>query len=91
MKMLRSIIFSLVALLVLTGATWAAETPFYKGKTIRIIVGYSPGGGFDTFSRLLGRYLSQNVPGNPSVRVMNMPGAGSKSAANISKSAPPAD
>ena len=82
MKMFRSIILSVVALLVLAGATWAADAPFYKGKTIRIIVGYSPGGGFDTFSRLLGRHLGQHVPGNPTVLVMNMPGAGSKSAAN---------
>lgn len=82
MKMLRSLIIGMAALLMLAGMTWAADAPFYKGKTIRIVVGYSPGGGFDTFSRLLGRFLSANVPGNPSVIVVNMPGGGSVSAAN---------
>ena len=82
MKVFRSMVIGLAALLMLAGTTWAADAAFYKGKTIRIIVGYSPGGGFDTFSRLLGRYLSRHMPGNPSVLVMNMPGAGSKSAAN---------
>ena len=82
MKIMRSMIIGLAALLVLATGTWAADAPFYKGKTIRIVVGYSPGGGFDTFSRLLGRNLSAHVPGNPSVIVVNMPGAGSVAAAN---------
>ena len=82
MKTLRSMIIGIAALLMLAGATWAADAPFYEGKTIRIVVGYSPGGGFDTFSRLLGRFFSKNVPGNPSVIVVNMPGASSMAAAN---------
>lgn len=82
MKILRSMLMGLVALMVMAGGAWAADEPFYKGKTIRIVVGYSPGGGFDTFSRLVGRYLSAHIPGNPSVIVVNMPGAGSKAAAN---------
>ena len=82
MKMLRSMSIGIAAVLMLAGITWAADEPFYKGKTIRIVVGYSPGGGFDTFSRLLGRYLKAHVPGNPSVIVVNMPGASSMSAAN---------
>lgn len=82
MKTLRSMLMGLVALSLMAGGAWAADEPFYKGKTIRIVVGYSPGGGFDTFSRLVGRYLSAHIPGNPSVIVMNMPGAGSKAAAN---------
>ena len=82
MKMFRSMILGMAALLLAAGLAGAADAPFYKGKTIRIVVGYSPGGGFDTFSRLLGRYLSKNVPGNPSVIVVNMPGASSMSAAN---------
>ena len=82
MKMFRSMILGIVALFLAAGVAGAADAPFYKGKTIRIVVGYSPGGGFDTFSRLLGRFLSKNVPGNPSVIVVNMPGAGSVAAAN---------
>lgn len=82
MKNLRSMVICIVALLILAGSTWAADAPFYKGKTIRIVVGYSPGGGFDTFSRLVGRHLGSHLPGNPSVIVVNMPGAASMVAAN---------
>lgn len=82
MKTLRSTVMVMTALLMLAGIAWAADAPFYKGRTIRIIVGYSPGGGFDTFSRLLGRHLGAHTPGNPSVIVVNMPGAGSIAAAN---------
>lgn len=82
MKNLRSMIVCIAALLILAGSAWAADAPFYKGKTIRIVVGYSPGGGFDTFSRLVGRNLGAHLPGNPSVIVVNMPGAASMVAAN---------
>lgn len=60
----------------------SSSTPFFQGKMIRIIVGYAPGGGFDTFARLLARHLSDHVPGQPNVIVQNMPGAGSLVAAN---------
>jgi tripartite-type tricarboxylate transporter receptor subunit TctC len=59
----------------------AAEA-FYRGKTIRILVGYGPGGPFDTFSRVVARYLGQYVPGRPTVIVENKPGAASMLAAN---------
>ncbi len=59
-----------------------SEESFFKGKTIRIVVGYPPGGGFDTFSRILARNLPRYIPGNPNTIVMNMPGAGSMAAAN---------
>ena len=58
------------------------QEPFFKGKTIRIIVGLAPGGGYDTYSRLLARHLGRYVPGNPTVIVENMPGAASLIAAN---------
>lgn len=76
---------SLAAAIVLslTGITNAsAAAPFYEGKTIRIIVGYSAGGGFDLNARTIGRYLGKYIPGNPTVIVENMPGAGSLIAAN---------
>ncbi|HEY7715053.1 MAG TPA: hypothetical protein VIE90_11125 [Candidatus Binatia bacterium] len=60
----------------------AAEEDFYRGKVIRIIVGFSPGGGFDTFARTVARHMGKYVPGNPSVVVENMTGAGSLIAAN---------
>jgi tripartite-type tricarboxylate transporter receptor subunit TctC len=59
----------------------AAEN-FYRGKVIRILVGFSPGGGFDTFARTVARYMGKYVPGNPTVIVENMTGAGSLIAAN---------
>ena len=59
-----------------------AAAPFYEGKTIRIIVGFSAGGGFDTYSRLIARHLSRHIPGGPAVVVENMPGAASLVSAN---------
>ncbi|MBI2090201.1 MAG: hypothetical protein HYT78_15925 [Deltaproteobacteria bacterium] len=55
---------------------------FYGGKTVRIIVGFSAGGGFDTYSRALARHLPNHIPGSPTIIVQNMPGAGSLTSAN---------
>lgn len=55
---------------------------FYRGKTVRIIVGFSAGGGYDQYSRLIARHLSKYIPGNPGIVVENMAGAGSIIAAN---------
>src|ERR1051325_11882759 len=55
---------------------------FVKGKTITIVVGTAPGGGFDTYSRILGRHIGNHIAGNPSTLVQNMPGAGNLIAAN---------
>jgi tripartite-type tricarboxylate transporter receptor subunit TctC len=60
----------------------ASGQEFYANKTIRIVVGFSPGGGMDIYARAIGRHLGRNIPGNPSVIVENMPGAGSLIAAN---------
>jgi tripartite-type tricarboxylate transporter receptor subunit TctC len=55
-----------------------AQTPdFYKGKTFTIVVGFSPGGGYDLNARALARHLAAHIPGNPGIIVQNMPGAGS--------------
>jgi tripartite-type tricarboxylate transporter receptor subunit TctC len=59
-----------------------AVAAFYQGKTIRIIVGFAPGGGFDVYSRTVARHLGKHIPGNPSVIVDNMTGGGSLTAAN---------
>jgi tripartite-type tricarboxylate transporter receptor subunit TctC len=60
----------------------AQTEPFYKGKTIRIIVGFTSGGFYDRWSRLLARYVPKYIPGNPEMVVQNMPGAGGLIAAN---------
>lgn len=54
----------------------AAEEPFFKGRTIRIIVATSPGGGFDAYARTIARHMGKQIPGHPSIIVENMPGAG---------------
>lgn len=67
-----------VALLGLAAAVPPAQAQdFYKGKTFIIVVGFSPAGGFDNNARVLARYLGKHIPGNPTVIVQNMPGAGS--------------
>lgn len=72
----------LVASLVLTTAGVVTADDFYKGKTIRVIVGYSPGGGYDTYTRQIVRHMGRHIPGNPSFVVQNMTGAGSLVAGN---------
>jgi tripartite-type tricarboxylate transporter receptor subunit TctC len=68
-----------------------AVSDFYKGKTVTLIVGYGTGGGYDVFARLLARYLGKYIPGNPSVIVQNMPGAGSMRAVNALYNTAPKD
>jgi len=64
------------------GVVSAAEEPFYAGKRIRIITGFAPGGSIDLRSRLFARHLRKWIPGNPSIIVQSMPGAGGLIAAN---------
>ena len=54
----------------------SSEDAYYKGKTIRMIVAFSAGGGYDTYSRTIARHLGKYIPGNPTVVVDNMTGAG---------------
>jgi len=60
-----------------------AQTDFYKGKTITVVVGTVPGGLYDRWGRLFGRVMGKYIPGNPSMVVQNMPGGGSMVAANF--------
>ncbi|MBI2361208.1 MAG: hypothetical protein HYV04_20270 [Deltaproteobacteria bacterium] len=59
-----------------------AQEPYYKGKTVRIVVGFSAGGFYDRWARLVARHLGKHIPGNPDIIVQNMPGAGSAIATN---------
>ena len=79
---MRTVLSLVVLLLVLFGAGSAGAADFYDGKKIRLIVSSSPGGGNDTYSRLLARHIGRNIPGNPTVIVQNMPGAGGVRAAS---------
>src|SRR3954467_15767982 len=65
-----------------TDAPAASVEDFYRGKTVTIVVGYAPGGGFDTIARGLARHLGNHLPGPPTIVVENMDGAGSLVAAN---------
>lgn len=66
----------------LLGKNVVAQENYYRGKTVRIVVGFSPGGGFDVYSRAISRHIGRHIPGNPAVIVENMTGAGSLVAAN---------
>src|SRR5499433_2938367 len=60
----------------------AAQSPFFEDKTIRLVLGFSPGGISDLWGRALSRGMSQHIPGKPNIILQNMPGAGSLTAAN---------
>jgi len=78
-----SFLAAAMSLLVSYSAVAQAQSPqqsaenFYKGKTLEIYIGYGPGGGYDQYGRLLARHIGKHLPGNPSIIVRNMPGAGS--------------
>lgn len=63
-------------------AAYAQSAPFYQGKTIRIVVGFTAGGLYDQYARILSRHMPKYIPGNPNIIVQNMPGAGSLTATN---------
>jgi tripartite-type tricarboxylate transporter receptor subunit TctC len=66
-----------IALALASPARAQSVEEFYRGKTVTILVGFTAGGGYDLYARVLGRHLGRNIPGNPTVVVQNMPGAGS--------------
>lgn len=78
MKLIRRLA-AVCALLAIAWATSATADPidaFYKGKTVTLLVGGSAGGGYDTLGRAIARYIGHHIPGDPSVVVQDMPGAG---------------
>src|SRR5262245_43812280 len=64
---------------------------FYRGKTMRIVVGFSSGGGYDVYARVLARHIGRYIPGNPTVVVQNMPGAASLKSVQFLTTGAPAD
>src|SRR5215204_6501300 len=87
---LRSRTIAAVCLL-LIGASGAWANDFYAGKTIEMIVGSDVGGGYDIYTRTIARNIGRHIPGNPTVVVKNMPGAGSGRAASYLYSVAPKD
>ena len=68
-----------IAAVCASGSVVRAED-FYKDKTVNVVVGFTPGGGYDAYARQLARFLPEHIPGRPNVIVQNMPGAGSLAA-----------
>jgi len=78
---MRQFIFTLL-LLIVSSANVHGQEDFYKGKTLRVIIGYSAGGTNDLWARTVARFWGKYIPGNPDIIVQNMPGAGTMVAAN---------
>jgi len=79
--MIGLIFACVVAVLTLTAPARAQTVEeFYRGRSITVLVGFTAGGGYDLYARLLGRHMGRHVPGNPTIVVQNMPGAGSMKA-----------
>ena len=84
-RSITSLVVSLFIVVLLScswSATLHAQTPFYQGKTIRLIIGSTPGGGYDLWPRMMLRFLTKHIPGNPEIVPQNMPGAGGVVGAN---------
>jgi tripartite-type tricarboxylate transporter receptor subunit TctC len=81
-RFIRWCLLATAALVCLTSTAHSATQDYYQGKMIRIVVGFTPGGAFDAYSRSLSRHMRKYLPGNPTITVENMPGAGSLIAAN---------
>ena len=75
---------AVLAVLLASGFAGAgrADDEFLRGKTVTFIVPTAPGGGYDTYSRLIARHIGRFLPGQPNVVAQNMPGAGGVRAAN---------
>ncbi|MCZ6623404.1 MAG: tripartite tricarboxylate transporter substrate-binding protein [Deltaproteobacteria bacterium] len=87
---LTIVLVGFIFVLTASSPTWASSH-FYKGKSIRFIIGMGPGGGFDLYGRLLARHMGRYIPGHPQVIVQNIPGAGSLAAANLVYQKQPGD
>jgi tripartite-type tricarboxylate transporter receptor subunit TctC len=81
----------LLAIAAVAPASADDSADFYRGKTIRNIIGFGPGDSFDLYARLVARYLGAHIPGNPTIVVQNMPGAGSLNALNYVMNVAPRD
>jgi tripartite-type tricarboxylate transporter receptor subunit TctC len=79
---MRRIVFAVLLILTQSTNSQAQTEPFYKGKTVTIVTGFSTGSIFDLVARATAQYWGKHIPGNPNVIVQNMPGAGSVVAAN---------
>lgn len=77
-----TMVIALLGLIQLASERAWAQDQFYRGKVLRIIVGFPPGGGYDTYARLIARHMGKHIAGNPTIVVENLSGAGSMISAN---------
>ena len=77
-----SLLCTLICVLLLDSSSNGQEEPFYRGKTLRVIAGTTPGALYDQWARIIAAHIVKHIPGNPQVIVQNMPGAGHQIAAN---------
>src|ERR1700738_3741255 len=82
---------ALTASLISQPALSAGVEEFYKGRSISLVIGYSVGGGYDLYARLLARHMGQYIPGQPTIVPQNLTGAGSMRAASFLYAAAPKD
>jgi len=87
----KALVLLAVGLLLATPAAAQDAASFYRGKTVRVVVGFSPGGGYDVYARTLARHLGRFIPGTPTVVVQNMPGAASLKSVQYLGAGAPAD
>jgi tripartite-type tricarboxylate transporter receptor subunit TctC len=81
-KLFTALAVTMLAMVSIAGQPSAQAQDYYKDKTVTIVVGYSPGGSFDLYARVIARYIGRYLPGNPTRVVENMTGAGGIIAAN---------
>ena len=79
---MRSVTAISLSLLLTTATPLAAQPDALAGKSVQMIIGFGPGGGYDLWGRTVGRHIGKHLPGNPNVVPQNMPGAGSYTAAS---------
>ena len=87
----RGVLAAAVALLSGVSAAFAQSPQPFAGKTVSMVIGFGPGGGYDLWGRTVGRHIGKHLPGHPSVVPQNMPGAGSYVAASHIYNAAPKD
>jgi tripartite-type tricarboxylate transporter receptor subunit TctC len=75
-------LFLAILLLLASTSSLFAQTTYYQGKQIKVVVGFTSGGFYDRWARLLSRHMPKHMPGNPEMILQNMPGAGSVVATN---------
>ena len=90
-RVVRSAVIAALIALVPAAGSAQSVAEFYKGKTIDLMVGFSAGGAYDVYARMIARYMGKHIPGNPNMVVKNLDGGGSLRLTNALYNAMPKD